>query len=950
MSLTGADSAGPGFTAPTLVPGADAAMLVFSLVVNDGIVDSVADTVTITVEAPANVAPTADAGGDTTVASGDTVTLDGSGSSANNVGQTLTYAWTQTGGTDVSLTGADSAGPGFTAPTLVPGADAAMLVFSLVVNDGIVDSVADTVTITVNAPANVAPTADAGGDTTVASGARVTLDGSGSSANNVGQTLTYAWTQTGGTDVSLTGADSAGPGFTAPTLVPGADAAMLVFSLVVNDGIVDSVADTVTITVNAPANVAPTADAGGDTTVASGDTVSLDGSGSSANNVGQTLTYAWTQTGGTDVSLTGADSAGPGFTAPTLVPGADAAMLVFSLVVNDGIVDSVADTVTITVNAPANVAPTADAGGDTTVASGARVTLDGSASSDSDGTIATYAWTASDGVTLTGANTASPGFTAPTLVAGAVDVTRTFTLTVTDNDGATATDTVIITVEAPDGSPNAGPTADAGDDRTVASGAEVMLDGAASSANNAGQTLTYAWTQASGPDVELTGDTTARPGFTAPALPFNAADALLTFSLIVNDGFVDSAADTVVITVRAQVDVTSPTVTLTGPPENYTPGTPFGVIITFSEPVTGFVADDITVANGTVTGLTGAGAIYTARISPSASAQINISVPAGVAMDVAGNPNQASAVITVAPNTAEIAEEAIVDALTARGQALIAAQPNLHGCLGGPGLSGLSANVTGERGRFRFGLDCDRRVWLLAQGQWSDSDTTELDYFNLTFGSHLYRSDNVNIGAMLQLDSAEATLAAGTFEGQGWLIGPYVVARLPDQPLSFSASLLHGRTDNTLTLTGQAPDEFSSNRTLFTAGVEGRYSFPNELTLIPSLDLAHVSDRQEAYVDSLANPVPEQTIRLTEASFGLGFERPFQLENGDLLLTGGISGIYSDLDAPGRSESSTRARIDLGARINIGPWTTLSLGAHYDGIGDDDYEAYGAALVFEMKF
>ncbi len=857
MSLTGADSAGPGFTAPTLVPGADAAMLVFSLVVNDGIVDSVADTVTITVEAPANVAPTADAGGDTTVASGDTVTLDGSGSSANNVGQTLTYAWTQTGGTDVSLTGADSAGPGFTAPTLVPGADAAMLVFSLVVNDGIVDSVADTVTITVNAPANVAPTADAGGDTTVASGARVTLDGSGSSANNVGQTLTYAWTQTGGTDVSLTGADSAGPGFTAPTLVPGADAAMLVFSLVVNDGIVDSVADTVTITVNAPANVAPTADAGGDTTVASGDTVSLDGSGSSANNVGQTLTYAWTQTGGTDVSLTGADSAGPGFTAPTLVPGADAAMLVFSLVVNDGIVDSVADTVTITVNAPANVAPTADAGGDTTVASGDTVTLDGSGSSDGDGTIATYAWAQTGGsdVTLTGANTASPSFTAPTLAAGAADVTRTFTLTVTDNDGATATDTVDITVEAPDADPNAVPTANAGPDQTVASAAAVTLDGSASSDGD-GSIATYAWTATGG--VTLTGANTAAPSFTAPTLAAGAADVTITATLVVTDNEGGTDSDTVVITVAA--------------------------------------------------------------------------------------------------STVEVAQEAIVDAQTAQGHALIGVQPNLHGLLGGRSLGGLSANVTRDRGRFRFGLDSDfglngdRRFWLLAQGQWSESDANEVDYFNLVVGGQLYRSDTVTIGAMLQLDSAEATLAAGTFEGQGWLIGPYAVARLPDQPLSFSASLLHGRTDNTLTLTGQAPDEFSSNRTLFTAGVEGRYSFPNELTLIPSLDLAHVSVRQEAYVDSLANPVSEQTITQTEGSFGLGFERPFQLGNGDLLLTGGISGIYSYLDTPVGSESSTRARIDLGARINIGTRTTLSLGTHYDGVGDDDYEAYGAALTFEMKF
>ncbi len=47
-------------------------------------------------------------------------------------------------------------------------------------------------------------------------------------------------------------------------------------------------------------------------------------------------------------------------------------------------------------------------------------------------------------VTLSGANTATPSFTAPTGPA-----TLTFQLTVTDNDGATDTDTVVVNVEPP---------------------------------------------------------------------------------------------------------------------------------------------------------------------------------------------------------------------------------------------------------------------------------------------------------------------------------------------------------------------------------------------------------------------------------------------------------------------------------------------------------------------
>lgn len=105
-------------------------------------------------------------------------------------------------------------------------------------------------------PTNTAPTANAGLDqTSVVSGATVTLDGLGSTDTDAGDTLTYAWTQTSGTTVTLSDNNTTTavqPTFTAPTLSIGDAAATLVFSLTVNDGTVDSTADTVSITVNAP--------------------------------------------------------------------------------------------------------------------------------------------------------------------------------------------------------------------------------------------------------------------------------------------------------------------------------------------------------------------------------------------------------------------------------------------------------------------------------------------------------------------------------------------------------------------------------------------------------------------------------------------------------------------------------------------------------------------------
>ena len=96
--------------------------------------------------ASTNSSPTSNAGPDQTVFSGDTVTLDGT-SSSDSDGDSLTYTWSQTSGTSVTISDNNSSQPTFKAP-----AATGTLVFSLVVNDGTINSSADTVSINVNIP------------------------------------------------------------------------------------------------------------------------------------------------------------------------------------------------------------------------------------------------------------------------------------------------------------------------------------------------------------------------------------------------------------------------------------------------------------------------------------------------------------------------------------------------------------------------------------------------------------------------------------------------------------------------------------------------------------------------------------------------------------------------------------------------------------------------------
>lgn len=90
---------------------------------------------------------------------------------------------------------------------------------------------------------NRAPIANAGIDQTVAEQSSVTLDGTGSRDPD-GDSLTYTWTQTVGTTVSITNGNMPTASFDAP-----AAGETLTFQLAVNDGTTSDV-DTVDITIN----------------------------------------------------------------------------------------------------------------------------------------------------------------------------------------------------------------------------------------------------------------------------------------------------------------------------------------------------------------------------------------------------------------------------------------------------------------------------------------------------------------------------------------------------------------------------------------------------------------------------------------------------------------------------------------------------------------------------
>ena len=522
-SLTNPTYPNPKFTADL------AGNYVVSLVVNDGKADSTVATVSVTATV-ANAAPVANAGVNQNVVIASTVTLDGTASTdANN--DSLSYKWvlqSKPATSSATLAAATSAKPTFKADV------AGTYVATLVVSDGKANSELAAVSILASAT-NLAPVAKPGVNQSVVTGTKVSVDASASSDPN-GDSITYRWSllfKPAGSTATLSSATTASATFTADL------AGTYLVGLTVNDGKVDSPVVVLTVTA-AKLNAVPVANAGTNQNVTAATLTTLDGTASTDADL-DGLSYTWSlisKPSSSNATLSSTTSPKPTFTPDV------AGTYVASLVVSDGKDRSLTAVVTV-IASGANSAPVANAGTAQSVSTAAVVTLNGTGSTDANGDTLTYRWTltskpTSSTAALSSATVASPTFTA--------DLAGSYVASLVVNDSkvdSTNTSTVTVTASAA----NSAPVANAGPVQTVSrtgGTVTVTLTGAGSTDANS-DTLTYKWTvgyQPATSSITLLLPTTVSPTFAATVA------GIYVFTLVVNDGKVDSAVSTVAITVN----------------------------------------------------------------------------------------------------------------------------------------------------------------------------------------------------------------------------------------------------------------------------------------------------------------------------------------------------------------------------------------------------------------
>ena len=354
----------------------------------------------------ANQPPTADPGGPYNASVNSPVSFDGTGSSDPD-GSISTYDWDF---------GDGSTGTGATTSHTYAATGIYTVTLTVTDDGGETDSQNTTATITDPLP----PIADPNGPYNGVVGSPVSFDGTGSSDPD-GSITAYAWDF---------GDTVLGAGATPTHTYSDEGTYTVALTVTDNDGQTNTGTTTATIS-PAGSNLPPVANANGPYSGTEGVAVQFSSSGSMDQD-GMLTAYSW------DFGDGGSSTAENPMHTYAL-----AGTYTVTLTVTDDAGDSDTDSTTATIEVPpVNSPPAADANGPYSGFVGDSIIFDGSASSDSDGSIVRYDWDFGDGTT---AEDAGP---APAHVYAAAG-NYTATLTVTDDMGATDSTTADVAISEP---------------------------------------------------------------------------------------------------------------------------------------------------------------------------------------------------------------------------------------------------------------------------------------------------------------------------------------------------------------------------------------------------------------------------------------------------------------------------------------------------------------------
>lgn len=478
----------------------------------------------------------------------------------------------------------------------------------------------------------------------------------------------------------------------------------------------------------------------------------------------------------------------------------------------------------------------------------------------------------------------------------------------------------------------------------------------------------------------------------AGATALDTEDGDLTASIVVGGDSVDpatvgtytitydvtdssgNAAAQVTRTVNV-VDTTAPSVKIDGVPSN-TEG-PFKFDVIFSEEVFGFESEDLNLSNASILEFSSRSAtLYQITIAPITMGEVTISIDSDAAVDKDGRGNRASDIVgTYFRDAKEIQRRTtsvLQSFLLERANQIITNEPDLVSRLEMRKNSG-SATANLEHGTLRgqfkgtinlsdLGIGEDSKspsIWI--QTNYTDSvyDTKKIDSLINYIGFDSKISDNFVIGAIFQFDDTRMseTNLDYSMEGTGYLAGPYAVISIKDS-LIVDARAAWGNSNNTIMPYGTYADEVSTARSLYRMGLTGRVKLATAWHLRPQAKFILFNETSAAYQDRSGIEIPKVQVGIGRLTFGPLLEHTVTTaKQFGLTYKIGIEGLWdfkgaSFVDSQGDIAPTPyefRGRAKFGIESVIGEGMILTE-IFYDGIGQRNYESYGASLRLALGF
>lgn len=263
----------------------------------------------------------------------------------------------------------------------------------------------------------------------------------------------------------------------------------------------------------------------------------------------------------------------------------------------------------------------------------------------------------------------------------------------------------------------------------------------------------------------------------------------------------------------------------------------------------------------------------------------------------------------------------------------------------------------------RTGID----LWIEAQGSVFDDEDDVLDRegdFRVVYvGVDKVVTTGVLVGFLAQFDWSDEDFTdadgnTGDIDGTGWMVGPYAAVRLSEH-LMLNGRFAYGQSENDISLTeelfGTRTGDFDTDRWIATAELTGLWHIDG-MRFSPSVGVEYGNEDQDSFVNSFGETVASNDVELGRVTFGTEIGTKIMHADGSSIEPhASIEGIWTFegdedvvIDGVATGVDEFRGKAEAGVILRSADGYALRAAASYDGLGDDDYEAWGGSVWFNI--